>query len=68
LLRAKEPDAERPYRAFGYPLVPALYIVAGTAICIILLIDPQTRFNTGMGLVIAGLGVPVYYWTKRNNA
>ncbi|MBO0933077.1 APC family permease [Fibrella aquatilis] len=65
ILRRKEPNAERPYRAFGYPLVPAIYMLAGTAICLILLYNPVTRFNTGMGLLIAGLGVPVYYWTKR---
>ena len=65
-LRAKEPNTERPYRAFGYPIVPAIYMLAGIAICLILLIDPQTRFNTGMGLVIAGIGVPVYYWTTRS--
>ncbi len=65
ILRRKEPNAERPYRAFGYPLVPAIYMLAGTAICLILLYNPTTRFNTGMGLLIAGLGVPVYYWTKR---
>ncbi|KAB7725988.1 amino acid permease [Rudanella paleaurantiibacter] len=63
ILRRKEPTAERPYRAFGYPLVPALYIIAGTAICVILL--TQKTFNTGMGLLIAGLGVPVFYFTQR---
>ena len=65
ILRRKEPNAERPYRAVGYPLIPAIYMLAGTAICLILLYNPVTRFNTGMGLLIAGLGVPVYYWTKR---
>ena len=66
LLRQKEPNAERPYRAFGYPIVPALYMIAGIGICLILLIDPQTRFNTGRGLLIAGIGVPVYFLTKRS--
>ncbi|MBC8154145.1 MAG: amino acid permease [Bacteroidetes bacterium] len=65
-LRQTDPNAERPYRAFGYPLVPALYLVAGTAICIILLIT-ETR-NTGLGLLIAGLGVPVYFFTKGKSA
>ncbi len=63
LLRRKEPDAERPYKAFGYPLVPALYIVAGVTICLILL--KEKTFNTGMGLLIAGLGVPIYFMTSR---
>lgn len=67
-LRTTEPNAERPYRAFGYPIVPAFYIVATTSICLLLLINQETRFNTGMGLLIAALGVPVYYWTKRREA
>lgn len=62
-LRRTEPGAERPYRAFGYPLVPALYIGATLVICVILLYTKT--FNTGMGLLIAGLGIPVYYLTKR---
>nr|WP_293834410.1 amino acid permease [uncultured Arsenicibacter sp.] len=66
VLRRKEPNAERPYKAVGYPLVPALYVVAGLTICGILLWTKT--FNTGMGLLIAGLGIPVYFWTKRNNA
>jgi basic amino acid/polyamine antiporter, APA family len=63
ILRRKEPNTERPYRAFGYPIVPALYIGIGLLIAGILL--SQKTFNTGMGLVIAGLGVPIYFWTKR---
>lgn len=63
LLRRSEPNAERPYRAFGYPLVPALYILAGLTICGILLYTKT--FNTGMGLLIAGLGIPIYFLTKR---
>lgn len=64
-LRRIEPDTERPYRAFGYPVVPALYIVAGLTICAILLYTKT--FNTGMGLLIAGLGIPVYFLTKRTS-
>lgn len=59
ILRKKEPNAERPYKAFGYPIIPALYILITSLICITLLIY-DTR-NTGMGLVIVGLGIPVYY-------
>lgn len=62
-LRQTEPNTERPYRAFGYPLVPALYIAATLVICVILLYTKT--FNTGMGLLIAGLGIPVYYFTQR---
>jgi APA family basic amino acid/polyamine antiporter len=59
ILRKKEPNAERPYKAFGYPIVPILYILLTAAICLDLLIY-DTR-NTGLGLVIVALGIPVYY-------
>ncbi len=65
-LRKKEPDTERPYKAFGYPLVPALYILASLAICFILLVDEKTRENAGMGLLIIALGIPIYFFTKRS--
>ncbi|GAB3162475.1 APC family permease [Telluribacter humicola] len=65
ILRKKEPMTERPYRAFGYPLVPAFYIIVTSGICLILLLDPKTRFDTGMGLLIAGLGVPIYFLTRK---
>ncbi|WP_395060718.1 APC family permease [Flavobacterium sp.] len=63
ILRKKEPNAERPYKAFGYPIIPAIYIVITSLICITLLIY-DTK-STGLGLLIVGLGVPVYYLTKR---
>lgn len=63
ILRRREPNAERPYRAFGYPVLPALYIVVATAICLNLLVF-KTQ-NTGMGLLIVLLGVPVFYLTQR---
>lgn len=59
ILRKKEPNAERPYRAFGYPIIPILYIVITSLICVTLLIY-DTR-NTGMGLIIVAIGIPVYY-------
>ena len=59
ILRKKEPNAERPYKAFGYPIVPAMYIIVTSAICITLLI--YDTFNTGLGLFIVALGIPVYY-------
>jgi APA family basic amino acid/polyamine antiporter len=59
ILRKKEPNAERPYKAFGYPVIPILYIVVTTLICITLLIYQTT--STGLGLAIVGLGIPVYY-------
>ena len=64
VLRKKMPDADRPYKAFGYPVIPALYIVLTTLICIDLLV--YKTFNCGMGLLIIALGVPVYFMFKRS--
>ena len=63
ILRKKEPDAERPYKAFGYPVIPAIYILVTSLICITLLIY-DTK-STGLGLLIVGLGVPVYYFIDK---
>ncbi len=63
VLRKTMPDAERPYKAFGYPVIPALYIILTSLICIDLLI--YKTFNCGMGLLIIALGVPVYFMFKR---
>ncbi|HJQ10236.1 MAG TPA: amino acid permease [Gemmatimonadaceae bacterium] len=64
-LRQTRPDAERPYRVVGYPVLPALYIILASAIAIILLIADQTRAQAISGLVIVLIGVPVYYvWRK----
>jgi APA family basic amino acid/polyamine antiporter len=65
VLRAKRPGAERPYRAFGYPFVPMMYIVAALAIMLVLLLyKTQT---TWPGLLIVLLGVPVYLvWSRRS--
>ncbi len=63
-LRKRRPDAPRPYRAFGYPVLPALYILMATWICGVLLrYKPQ---YTWPGLILVVLGVPVYWvWTQR---
>jgi APA family basic amino acid/polyamine antiporter len=59
ILRRKRPEAERPYKAFGYPILPGLYILMGAAFCILLIIyKPQF---TWPGLIIVLLGVPLYY-------
>lgn len=68
-LRKLRPDAERPYRAVGYPFVPALYIILASAIAVILLIADKTRAQAFSGLVIVLLGVPVYFlWRKAASA
>jgi APA family basic amino acid/polyamine antiporter len=67
VLRWKRPDADRPYKAFGYPVLPLLYIVAASGIMgVILLYKTATA---GGGMVIVLLGVPVYWlWHRRNDA
>jgi basic amino acid/polyamine antiporter, APA family len=68
-LRKMRPDAERPYRVVGYPVLPALYIILASAIAVILLIADQTRAQAISGLVIVLLGVPVYFiWRKVESA
>src|SRR5271170_4100 len=67
VLRRKRPDAERPYRAFGYPFVPLLYIAIATVIMVVLLLY-QTE-TAGGGLIIVLLGLPVYwFWSRRSGA
>jgi APA family basic amino acid/polyamine antiporter len=66
ILRSTRPDAERPYRALGYPVLPALYIVLATTVAIVLLISDSTRAQSFSGLVIVAIGIPVYYmWRKK---
>jgi len=63
VLRRKRPDAERPYRALGYPVLPAVYMIGATVIMIVLL--AYRAQTTWPGLVIVLTGVPVYFlWNK----
>jgi APA family basic amino acid/polyamine antiporter len=64
VLRFKKPNAPRPYKALGYPVLPALYIVLAGWICVVLLrYKPQ---YTWPGLVLVLLGIPVYFfWSRR---
>lgn len=64
VLRKTEPDAERPYKVPGYPITPAIYILLAGIICLILLYTKTA--NTGRGLLIILLGIPFYYFQKRN--
>jgi APA family basic amino acid/polyamine antiporter len=64
ILRSKKPDLERPYKAFAYPVLPALYILMGLAFCILLIIyKPE---YTWPGLIIVLIGIPIYYISQRN--
>jgi APA family basic amino acid/polyamine antiporter len=64
VLRFRQPNAPRPYKAWGYPVLPAFYIVLASWICIVLLrYKPQ---YTWPGLVLVLLGIPVYiFWSRR---
>ena len=65
-LRRTRPDAVRPYKAFGYPVLPALYIVLASWISVVLLrYKPQ---YTWPGLILVALGVPVYLLWKKQGA
>jgi len=59
ILRKKRPDAERPYKAFGYPFLPALYIIMGLIFCLLLIVYKPNY--TWPGLIIVLSGVPVYF-------
>jgi basic amino acid/polyamine antiporter, APA family len=64
-LRRLQPDLPRPVRAFGYPVLPALYITAIAFLLVVLLADPQQRKFSALGLLIVALGIPVYALWRR---
>jgi APA family basic amino acid/polyamine antiporter len=65
ILRKKRPDAERPYKAFGYPFLPALYIILGISFCTLLILyKPE---YTWPGLIIVLIGIPVYYFIQKKS-
>jgi APA family basic amino acid/polyamine antiporter len=64
ILRRKRPDLERPYKAFGYPLLPLIYIIMGLGFCF-LLIKFKPEF-TWPGFIITLIGVPLYFIAVRN--
>ncbi len=64
ILRKKRPDAERPYKAFGYPLLPAIYILMGAAFCLLLIMYQGKYPYYGLGIVLAG--IPVYFIAVAN--
>ncbi|MDE3063149.1 MAG: amino acid permease [Acidobacteriota bacterium] len=67
VLRVRQPDAPRPYKALGYPILPALYIVLASWICIVLLRYKPLYTWPGLALVI--LGIPVYlFWSRQSTS
>jgi APA family basic amino acid/polyamine antiporter len=64
VLRRKAPGIERPYKAFGYPVLPAIYIVLATIFCIALIIQKPLYAGWGLGIVL--VGIPLYYVALAN--
>jgi APA family basic amino acid/polyamine antiporter len=65
ILRSKLPDAPRPYRTLGYPVLPLLYIVLCCGVMVLLLLSPTTRTEAVSGLVLVLVGIPVFYLWRR---
>ena len=72
ILRKKRPDLERPYRVWAYPIMPALYLIIATSICLNLLWNESAIALFGIsvkpswvGLGIVLLGIPVYFMQKK---
>jgi len=65
VLRKKRPDAERPYRCFGYPFTPALFILVAIGFIAAVLQDKTEQKNALIGLAIVAAGVPYYLWWQR---
>ena len=66
VLRRRDPGAERPFRAWGYPVAPAIYVVAAAAIVVNGLISaPQ---STGFGAIVILAGVPLFFWFRKNSS
>lgn len=63
ILRRKQPGIARTYKAFGYPVLPLIYILAATALAVLLLIFESSYTVPGLGIILAG--IPVYYLAKR---
>lgn len=59
ILRKKMPDAERPYKAFGYPVLPVIYIILALIFCVFLILMKPLYAGIGLGIVL--IGIPLYY-------
>jgi APA family basic amino acid/polyamine antiporter len=67
ILRIRKPGLERPYKAFGYPIIPGIYILLALLIMVILLIYKPLYTWPGVGIVV--LGIPVFYlWRRKKDA
>jgi len=59
VLRKKRPEIERPYKAFGYPILPAIYIILALTFCYFLIVSKPKYAGIGLGIML--LGIPIYY-------
>jgi APA family basic amino acid/polyamine antiporter len=66
ILRKKMPDAERPYKAFGYPVLPVIYIILALIFCVFLILMKPLYAGIGLGIVL--IGIPLYYIAISNKA
>ena len=65
-LRRTQPDRPRPYRAVGYPVLPAVYVAAAAAVAAGLLLAPETRLQSVFGLACVAAGLPVFFLLGRS--
>jgi APA family basic amino acid/polyamine antiporter len=64
-LRVRQPHAERPVKAVGYPWIPGIYVLLTGLLCVNLLLQPAQQRYAGLGLIVIAVGVPVYYGWRR---
>jgi APA family basic amino acid/polyamine antiporter len=63
VLRRTRPDASRPYRTWGYPAVPLLFVLAAAALLVNTLVEKP--LESLLGLILVALGIPAYLWWRR---
>jgi basic amino acid/polyamine antiporter, APA family len=63
VLRAREPNVPRPYKTLGYPIAPAIFVVAMLAIVVNAIV--QRPEQSGLGLLVMAAGIPLYMWLTR---
>ncbi len=64
ILRKKQPDLPRPYKAFGYPVLPAIYVIMASLFCVGLVWASPKYSLWGLGITL--IGIPLYYLAVRN--
>ena len=67
VLRAREPEAPRPFKTLGYPVAPAIFVLASFAIVVNAIVQPP-RARPGSDLLVIAAGIPLYMWLTRRRA